>query len=69
MPIDFMLRASWLGLSSKEKKLQRSPRAQAAAAKCAAMLVLPSPVSPYNMMVPPVTSAFCPSNRKGVFIE
>ncbi len=40
MPIERMLRMIWLGDSSKAKYRHRSPRAQAAAAKCAARLRL-----------------------------
>ena len=45
-PMLFMLRTSCAGDSSKAKYRQRSPRAQAALAKCAARLVLPVPAVP-----------------------
>ena len=41
-----MLRTSWPGDSSREKNSARSPRAQAASAMAAAMLVLPVPAEP-----------------------
>ncbi len=46
MPIDRMFRAIWCADSSKAKYKHRSPRRQAASAKCAARLDLPVPGVP-----------------------
>ena len=46
IPIERMLRTSWSGDSSKEKNSAFSPRAHAASAINAAMLVLPVPAVP-----------------------
>ena len=42
-----------LGDSSKLKNMQRSPRAQAAAAKAAPRMVLPDPATPEISMLDP----------------
>ena len=53
IPIERMLRTSWPGDSSIEKNSAFSPRAQAASAIDAAMLVLPVPAVPLIITAEP----------------
>ena len=53
MPADRMLRIICAGDSSKRKYRHRSPRRQAASAKCAASVVLPVPAVPDTSTVLP----------------
>ncbi len=49
-----MLRSNWLGDSSYTNTSARSPRAQAASAKAAAMLLLPVPGDPETSTLLPL---------------